>query len=40
MKVAINKKNTISSEFPGFVGGANNPALLIRDLKGNFMTNK
>ena len=40
MKITINKKNTISSEFPGYIGGASNPALMIRDLKGNFMSNK
>ena len=40
MKITINKKNTISSEFPGFIGGAKNPALMIRDLKGNFISNK
>lgn len=36
----VNKKNCISSEFPGFVGGANNPNLILRDLRGAFLSNR
>ena len=36
----VNKKNCISSEFPGYIGGARSPYLILRDLRGSFISNR